>query len=451
MVVAAAMAVAGAAMAAEPVKPPARTLYAHVNLIDGAGAAARPDMAILVEGETIKSVGPSATLLAAAGASVKVVDGKGGWVTPGLINTHQHLATSPNRRFSEAIMRRDLYGGVTAIRDMAGDTRALGDLARDAQQGVIPGPDIYYVALMAGPEFFTDPRTIDSALGATPGKVPWMQAITLDTDMKIAVAMARGTGATAIKIYADLEPAVVRSIVAEAHRQGVPIWAHAMIFPTTPKEGIDAGVDVASHACMLAYQASDVKPRAYHNRAPADVSKFAHGDNPIVADVLRDMKRRGVILDATNYVYVAIERMAAKLGEDGPKGYCSSDLAEKITAQAHREGVEISVGTDAPSPATEQYPAVQDEMELLVDKVGMTPLEVIRSATLIGARAANQDKVMGTIEPGKLANLVFVADDPSKDIRAMRKVTLVVKRGVAYPRSQYRPLSPEEYKGELEE
>lgn len=445
------LATTSAATADEPAKAPVRTLYAHLNLIDGTGAAVRPDMAILVEGETIAAVGPTAELQARAGATARLVDGKGGYVTPGLINTHEHLATVPNRKFSEAMMRRDLYGGVTAIRDMAGDTRALGDLARDSRMGVIAGPDIYYVALMAGPEFFSDPRTIDSAQGGTPGQVPWMQAITRDTDLKVAVAMARGTGATAIKIYADLEPDIVRGIVAEAHRQGLPIWAHAMIFPTTPKEGIDAGVDVVSHSCMLAYEASEVKPRAYHRRAPVDATKFQDGDNPAVAGVLRDMKRRGVILDATDYVYVTIERLAAKMGPDGPKGYCASGLAEKITAQAHREGVEISVGTDSPSPAGEQYPSVQDEMELLVRTAGMTPLQVIRSATLVGARAAGQDRQMGTIEPGKLANLVFVSADPSKDIGAMRRVTLVVKRGVAYPRSAYRPLRPEEYKGELEE
>jgi imidazolonepropionase-like amidohydrolase len=442
-------ALAFAAHADEP-RPPAQTLYLHATLIDGTGAPARPDMAVLVEGETIKAVGPSAELDKAP-ASVRRVDAAGRWMLPGLINSHEHLATPPDRPFAEAMMRRDLYGGVTAIRDMADDLRAIADLARASRLGEIAGPDIYYAALMAGPEFFEDKRTIAAAQGETPGKVPWMQAVTASTDMKLAVAMARGTGASAIKIYADLEPDVVSAITAEAHRQGVPIWAHAMIFPTTPKQGVDAGVDVISHSCMLAYEASAVKPRAYHNRAPVEDARFAGGDNPVVEGLLQDIKRRGVILDATNYVYVAMAEGYAKAGGKGPKPYCSPELAEKITAEAHRDGVEISVGTDSFSPSTDPYPALQGEMEILVDKAGMSPMDAIRSATLIGARAAGREREMGSIEPGKLANLVFVSADPLTDIRALRQVTLVVKRGTAYPRTDYRPLKPGEFKDQIDD
>ena len=70
------------------------------------------------------------------------------------INSHVHMATQPNRRYAEALLRRDLYSGVTALRDMAGDARALADLSRSARLGDIPSPDIHYSALMAGPQFF---------------------------------------------------------------------------------------------------------------------------------------------------------------------------------------------------------------------------------------------------------------------------------------------------------
>jgi imidazolonepropionase-like amidohydrolase len=446
---AAALAVAGAANAQdEAPRPPAPVLYLHAGLIDGTGSGVQPDMAVLVEGERIKAVGPSAAL-AAANPSARKVDVTGRWLVPGLINSHVHLATPPDRKFAEALLRRDIYGGVTAVRDMADDLRAVAELQRASLTGEIPAPDIYYAALMAGPEFFSDPRTAQSAIGGVPGHVPWMQAITPDTDLKLAVAMARGTGATAIKIYADLEPALVAAIIAEAHRQGIAVWTHAMVFPTTPREGIEAGADVISHSCMLAYEASAVKPRAYHNRAVVDEAKFSAGDDPAVEQDLAEMKRRGTILDATNYVYVTIERMRAeaKPGEHKPWTYCSSGLAERITGWAHKAGVEVSTGTDSPSPPTDLYPAVQGEMELLVDKSGFTPLQAIRSATLVGAMSMGKQAEMGTIAPGKLADLVFVSADPSRDIRALRKVTLVVKRGKAYPRSAYRPMQPDEYKG----
>jgi imidazolonepropionase-like amidohydrolase len=278
-----------------------------------------------------------------------------------------------------------------------------------------------------------------------------MQAITPQTDLRLAVAMARGTGASAIKVYADLPPDLVAAIAAEAHRQGVPIWAHAMIFPTTPMQGIAAGADVVSHACMLAYEASEVKPRAYHNRAPVEEARFAAGDNPAVEAVLQEMKRRGVILDATDHVYVEMARAYARRGGKGAKPYCSPELAEKITRQAYRDGVAISTGTDGFSPAGDPYPAIDDEIELLVDKAGLSPMDAIRSATLVGARAAGRAGEMGSIEPGKLANLVILAADPLKDIRALRQVTLVVKRGRPYPRTDYRPLRPGDFNNELED
>ncbi len=101
-------------------------------------------------------------------------------------------------------VRKD--GGVTAVRDMADDLRAVGELTRAALVGEIAAPDIYYAALMAGPNFFTDKRTAQTSAGGIVGHVPWMQAVVDDTDLPLAVAQARGTSATAIKLYADLTP-----------------------------------------------------------------------------------------------------------------------------------------------------------------------------------------------------------------------------------------------------
>ena len=75
----------------------------------------------------------------------------GGWIIPGLVDSHVHLATPPDRRKAEAVLRRNLYGGVTMVRDMADDLRSVGELARASRVGEIPAPDIYYAAIIAGP------------------------------------------------------------------------------------------------------------------------------------------------------------------------------------------------------------------------------------------------------------------------------------------------------------
>ncbi|HQX24196.1 MAG TPA: amidohydrolase family protein [Pseudomonadota bacterium] len=424
-----------------PVEPK-RTIYAGATLVDGTGAPARRDVAIVVRGERIEAVVPAAELSADAGA--EMIDMRGRHVVPGLVNAHVHLATPPEPRRAAAMLRRSLYGGVTAVRSMADDTRAVADLARAARVGELAAPDIVFPALFAGPDFFHDPRVVAAARGETAGTVPWLRAVTADTDLREAVTLARGAGATAIKVYAGLDAVTVGAIAREAHQQGLKVWAHAAVFPASPLEVAGAGVDTMSHVCMIAYQGQAMPP-AYHDRAPVDEARFVQGIPEAVREVYARMKDRGVILDATNYVYETIERMRAEMPEgQGPPTYCSARLAERLTAEAHRMGVEIAIGTDAFAPVDQPYPAVQREMEIFVTRAGMQPLEAIRSATLIGARALGREADMGSIEAGKLANLVFVASDPVADIGALRDVVLVVKRGTPFRRSDYVPITAAE-------
>ena len=404
------------------------TVYRGATLIDGTGAAPRRGMAITVEGERIVRVAPAADPVPKGAA---IVDVRGLYVLPGLIDSHVHLASPPNRKRAEAEMRRWLYGGVTAVRDMADDTRAVGELARRARSGDIAGPDIGFAALMAGPSFFDDPRTIAASLGGVPGKVPWMQAITPRTDLIAAVAAARGTGARAIKIYANLSGETVAAITAEAHRQGLLVWAHAMVFPATPTQVIDAGVDGVSHICYLAYQFNAVKPGSYAEQRPVELAPFAApGDHAGMAGLFAAMKARHILLDPTLRVYAE----EARRGDSVRR--CPIGLAERLTLQAWRAGVAVSAGTDGFTASRDPWPSLYEELVLLA-KAGMPPLAVIHSATEQGAVALGWDQDMGTVAVGKLANLLFVRKNPAADLGNLRSVVFVVKRGKSFARRDY--------------
>jgi imidazolonepropionase-like amidohydrolase len=435
---------AAVALGQEPTPPrSARTVYLGAGLIDGTGTPAAGPAAIVVVDGRIESVHDAGGYVAPADA--EIVDVAGLHVLPGLINTHVHLAHYPDRAFALADLRRDIYGGVTAVRSMGDDARALADLARSARLGEVPAPDIVYAALFAGPSFFEDERMVAAAQGEKAGNVPWLRAVERDTNLREAVTLARGTGAGAVKVYGDLEARQVRRIAREAHRQGLRVWAHAAVFPASPLDVAESGAETMSHVCMIAYQ-GQAMPRSYHNRASVDEARFAGELPAAVREVFAAMKQRGVILDATNFVYETIERMRAQLpAGQGPPIYCSAALADRLTAAAHRQGVDVSIGTDAFALVDDPYPAVQREIEILVQRAGFTPLEAIRAATLVGARALGREAEMGTIEAGKLANLVFVDGDPGADIGALRRVRLVVKRGVAYRREDYVPISPQEF------
>nr|WP_233176468.1 amidohydrolase family protein [Dyella sp. ASV24] len=420
------------------------TLYAGATVIDGTGAASRADQDILVRGERIEAVGPHGTLAGAQGPGVHTVDLHGSYVIPGLIDSHVHMATPPNAKRAQAVLRRNLYAGVTAVRDMADDLRSVGELAREARTGEIPAPDIYYAALMAGPEFFRDPRVAAASYGVTPGKSPWMQAIDENTDLREAVTLARGTSATALKVYADLPPDLVAKITAEAHRQHILVWAHSAVFPTRPADVIAAGVDVVSHACYLAYQLEPVMLTSYEDHTPFHDALLAPtGDDPVIAGLYRAMLEHGTILDATGSLFVRYDAERKAHPERKPLR-CTGPTTIRLVRQAWQAGVPISTGTDNDGGVDQMWPTVYDEIFFLAHDVGMPPLQVIRSATLIGAQAAGQAKDMGSIEAGKLANFAVLSADPVMDIGNLRSIRMTVKRGHVYPRADYRPVTKQE-------
>ncbi|WP_296597113.1 amidohydrolase family protein [Phenylobacterium sp.] len=414
-------------------------LYRNAALIDGTGAPPRSGMSVLVEGERIKDVQPTDRLPAPTGA--RVVDLTDKYLLPGLIDSHEHLATPPNRRQAEASLRRDLYGGVTSIRDMADDLRSVAELTRASLRAEIPAPDIYYAALMAGPSFFADPRTIAVSYGYTPGKTPWMQSIDEATDLREAVTLARGTSATAIKIYANLPADLVTKISAEAHRQGLKVWAHTAVYPATPAEVAAAKPDVMSHACSLGHQALGT-PQTYQSRTPMDPAPFLKSDNPEVAKVLATMKANGTMLDATTSLYANIEAEAAK-DPKARKPLCTGAMSDALVRQAWKAGIELSTGTDWVAPYDDPWPTLHHELAALV-KLGMPPAEVIRAATLNGARAAGQADDIGSIQAGKRANLIVVAKDPTADIANLKTLEFTVKRGREYRRADFKPLTKDE-------
>jgi hypothetical protein len=211
------------------------------------------------------------------------------------------------------------------------------------------------------------------------------------------------------------------------------VWTHAMVFPATPRDVVDSGVDTVSHTCYLAYQAMDRRPDSYQHRFPIDASLFAN-DNPVMASLFGDMARRGTILDATLHVYREVEASAAQRRQPP---LCTVALAGKLTNQAFRSGVTISAGTDGDTPISEPWPALFDELQLLHDSAGLPPMDVVRAATLNGAKAGGQEKDMGTIEAGKLANMVVLAKNPLDNVGNFRSVVLTVKRGQQFWREAY--------------
>ena len=432
-----AMLVASAAVAASPRQAPGAAsgtvIYRGVTVISAEAATARADMAIIIDDDRIRAVVPDGSLRAGdlRGATIHAAHGL--YALPGLVDSHVHYATSPHRRYAEAELRRDIYAGITAVRDMAGDARALADLARAAQAHEIPAPDVYYSALVAGRSFYADPRTHSAALGLAPGSAPWLQAIDEDTNLELAVALARGTSATGLKIYANLSGDRVRALIAEAHRQHFPVWTHSQVYPATPYDSL--GATAVSHVCMIARYVLEPGKAAY-GHADEPVYDAVRADDPQIMRYVAALADAGTVMDATVSVYpLAKDRQ----GGAGRARGCSRELAGAIAGEMFRAGVALSTGTDHGAPPRDPFPPLEGELGDLVRYAGLSPFDAIVASTRNGARVLGLDADFGTLEPGKLANIVFVRRNPLDDIANLKSVVLTVKRGVRYPRSDYRP------------
>jgi imidazolonepropionase-like amidohydrolase len=211
------------------------------------------------------------------------------------------------------------------------------------------------------------------------------------------------------------------------------VWAHAALFPARPSEVVNAGVDVLSHAAYLSWETVDSLP-SYRNRVKAAPFRSAKPSDPAIDRLLRLMAERGAILDATLWLFHAqVRSTTPSPNEDFQVDKSILEAAEKfayaVTRRARELGVLVSAGTDGQGALTEgSLPNLHNELELLVNESGFSPLEAIRSATSIAARTMRLEST-GTIAEGKQADLVVLRSDPTKAIGNTRDIALVVKRG----------------------
>lgn len=389
-----------------------------LTVIDGTGAAARPGTTLLLEDGRIAAVYADGSRPLPGGA--ERLDLPGRYAVPGLIDTHVHLATDPSGTDGWDVnvrrLRNALLGGVTTVRDMAGDARALAGLARAAELGEIASPDIHYAALVSGPDFFRDPRVLAAARGVAPGQAPWARAVTPASNWPLVIAQAKGAGATGIKIYAALSAEPLPPLIAEAHRQGLRVWSHATLFPARPTDCVDAGVDVLSHAALLVWENARAVPdytQRYH--AAYDTASL---NDPAFARLFHDMAARGTILEPTLFVQALARDSSAFV------------WAAAATRRAHQLGVAISAGTDtigADQPG--DLPNIHRELALLVERGGLSTMDALRAATSVAARAIGIQDRTGTLAPGKDADIVILARDPLADIHNTTSIVHVLKRG----------------------
>jgi imidazolonepropionase-like amidohydrolase len=397
------------AMCAAP--PP--LVLSNVTIIDGRAGTPMPGQTVVIGDGKIVRIEAAGRAPSPKGA--RILDLSGHYVIPGLIDSHVHLPEK--RQELEKYLQTALENGITAVRDMGGNTGLYAQVAPASNAGDSLMSRLYYSATFAGPSFWTDRRWVGLTGNYKPGEAPWTVAVTDGTDLTAAVRQAKALGTTGVKIYSDLSAQLVERVTEEAHRQGLLVWSHPAIFPARPADVVRARVDVISHSALFVWEGVETLPSGYHvepftDFGPAAPYARVAVDSPPVVRVLDEMQRRGIVLDAT---------VATIAGEVSAE---ASAWAAHFTAAAHKKGIAIVAGTDMDGDQ-----ALFQEMEALVEKAGLTPLAAITAATWNGARVLRKETSFGSVEPGKLADLVVLRADPAVDIHNARQIAYVLKAG----------------------
>ena len=405
---------------------PAPTLVLdHVRLIDGSGAAPRDDTRILVRGDRIESVGPAADVAVPEGA--ERLDLTGRTVIPGLIDLHFHIEDDPR------LALHQLANGVTSFRDPGQWNEAFVPLRSLMEAEHLAGPRM----ALAGPH-------IDGERPAYPND----SVIARDPEeARLAAERNIAEGATAIKIYFRLPLASAKAVIAVCRAHGVPCTAHLEI--TDAGELLRSGLDAIEH--ITSFGTSVVPRRAaeqYRQQVLLDNDARRDGRYALFAAAdLAGAEARHLydILEETrpflNPTLAVFEVQPAKRREGGhleaatdSRGF---DAMKRLTLAAFRHGARVTLGGHSTVPFAARGEAPWRELELLVD-AGLTPLEALTAGTATGAASLRQARDLGTIEAGKLADLIVLERDPSMDIHAVRSVSRVMSGGRWIDVARYR-------------
>jgi Amidohydrolase family len=442
----------------QPTQAPRPLVLAHVTVLDMAGAGARPDMAVLITGDRITGLGPSDGFKVPSGA--QVVDATGKFLIPGLWDMHVHW-------LDKDYLPLFVANGVTGVRIMWGDAMHH-EWRRQIEQGTLRGPRL----AIGSP-------IVDGSPPIWPGSTPVKDA----AEGRQFVIQQKQQGADFIKVYNRLPRDAYFAIADESKKQGLPFAGHVPD-AVSVAEASDAGQRSIEHltgvltACSTREEelrkgrdeawSKGPSGQAVFNRASARplnrlmLETFSpEKANALFARFVQNhtwqcptltvLRNMAFIQDPEIHSDPRVKYMPPEIasGWDPAGDFRLKDRTEEdvVLQQAtyrklkelirpmRRAGVEFLAGTDVLNPYCFPGFSLHDELALLVE-AGLTPLEALQAATLNPARYLGKDKDLGTVEKGKLADLVLLEANPLDDINNTKKIDAVIFGGKLLPKAE---------------
>ncbi|HEX6784352.1 MAG TPA: amidohydrolase family protein [Sphingomicrobium sp.] len=419
------------------------TLVNHVLMFDSVAGRYLPDRSVLIADGKVAAVGAAGSIKAPAGATV--IDGAGKTLLPGLWDSHQHVGDDWNLLQNVATGMTNYRSPGSLIPDALSiyKRRASGDLlAPDGKISVIIDRK--------------DPLAAQGAL-----------TVSSAAETVAAVDEIKKAGLWGAKFYTSMNPAWIAPGAAEAHRLGLHVHGHVPA-GMRPLDAVRAGYDEVTHINFIMMQAMpqdvvDKANTAARLEGPAKYGKDVDLDSPAMKAFYAELSKRGTIIDPTLTVW---EPLMTSDGSAIPPEYAPfADIAPPAVARGwkisgyplfggltrddfrksfdkmvglvnrlHNAGVRIVAGTDGYGLELVR------ELELY-QQAGLTNPQALQTATIVPARMTGMDNRVGSIAPGKTADIILVDGDVSKDIRNLRHVETVFLDGYRLSGAELRAAS----------
>jgi len=415
-------------------------VFTHVTIIDVTGQAPKRDTTVVITGDRISAIGDNIPMPAGA----QVVDATGKFLIPGLWDMHVHW-------YLRDTFTLFIANGVTGVRQMFGNS----DLLRWRDQ-IAKGS-------LLGPRMVVASPIIDGPQPIWPNSI----AVRNEDEGRKAVRRVKQWGADFVKVYALLPRDAYFGIADEAKQQGMTFVGHVPN-SLSPAEASDAGQKSIEHLTGILIASSDKEAELRDKLVKADSPQARGRIQATALDTYNEKKAANLIAHfVKNQTWqcptLTVLRSSVYLGDedfrrDGRLRYIprlqqqrwnfrlanrsgGDDAVEKkvlqkqfeIVGAMQKAGVPILAGTDTGNPFCFPGFSLHEELALLVI-AGLTPVEALRSATLNPAKFFGLDQTLGTIEQGKIADLVLLDANPLLDIRNTQRINAVVSNGRLFDR-----------------
>lgn len=351
-----------------------RVVLYNANVVNVEDGVINPSQSVTIENGIITNITKSKKNIAKG-----EIDLTGKYLMPGMIDSHLHWANfATDRPAMDSLCSAYVKQGVTTVRDVGGDARVIKKYQEYLQKGALKGPSVYYSSFWAGEKYF-------DLLGRDePVDVAWNLEIHPGDDYRKAVKEAKECGCMGLKLYADISYEQLCEIVKICKEEGVRAWGHLATNEDNALEVVNAGVEVVSHVYYV------------------NTSKISSDE------LYAEMVKRGTVLDPT--LTISVEN--------------KMDYVIKDFAKAYKAGIKFVAGTDYIDISDENsYKCFfLNEMNLYVDRCGVSIIDAIKAATVNGAEILGMKNKLGVIKKGAEADMLVLCENPLLSLKALDNI-----------------------------